>query len=140
MDFKQAHQPSVPCKLTFTKPSLTHQCFSHECNINNLLKNYQKTGLITHLNKYQGQYTDNMPVNYHEAMNQIISADEAFNSLPSEIRSKFQNDPGQFLEFAMDPKNKTEMAELGLINKPDPAHEVPPDPEPKPPKKTKEET
>ena len=47
-------------------------------------------------------------------MNQIIAAQEAFNSLPSDIRKKFDNDPAEFLEFVSDEKNNDEMIQMGL--------------------------
>jgi hypothetical protein len=42
--------------------------------------------------------------------------------LPSDIRAKFDNDPGEFFEFCTDPKNADEMVQLGL-------REAPPSPE-----------
>ena len=47
-------------------------------------------------------------------MNQIIAEQEAFNSLPSDIRKKFDNDPAEFLEFVSDEKNNDEMIQMGL--------------------------
>ena len=39
---------------------------------------------------------------------------KAFDALPAELRERFENDPGKFVEFCLDPKNKDEAVELGL--------------------------
>ena len=37
-----------------------------------------------------------------------------FADLPSSIRTKFNNDPAQYLDFVQDPEKLEEMRELGL--------------------------
>ena len=77
---------------------------------------YQKTGLHSHVSHHQGNYGDFMQAtDYHTAMNQIIAAGDAFNSVPAEIRAHFENDPGKFLAFVQDPENESGMRELGLL-------------------------
>lgn len=105
----------IRSSVAFVKPSLTKQSFKDECDISNIMSKYQKTGLITHVKRHGGNYSDlSDVVDYHDAMNRIIKAQDAFNSLPSSIRAKFNNDPGQFVEFVSNPKNEKEMIELGL--------------------------
>ena len=41
-------------------------------------------------------------------------AQDMFESLPADIRTKFGNDPGRFLDFVEDPQNEEELIELGL--------------------------
>ncbi|WNK14507.1 MAG: internal scaffolding protein [Microvirus sp.] len=98
-------------------PMITKQEFAQECDINHIMAKFQKTGLIDHVNKYPGGYGDftNLPTDYQSALNQIIQADEMFLSLPSGIRKQFENDPGQFLEFAENPANAEKMRDLGLL-------------------------
>lgn len=96
--------------------SLTQQCFKDECDINNIMARWVKDGLTTHVNRYQGRYEDvSTAEDYHTSLNRVIAAQEAFESLPATIRSKFENDTGKFLEFVGDPTNKDAMAELGLL-------------------------
>lgn len=97
--------------------SRTKQSFSAECDINNIMAKYQKTGLVSHVAQHQGNY-DNLPsnVDYHENMNAMIAADEAFASLTSSIRSKFHNDPAEFLEFVHNDDNADELVEMGLAH------------------------
>ena len=118
-------------KVSFDSPqgeSMTKQSFRDECDINVLMRRYEKTGLLDHVNTHQGDYGDfiNAP-DFHTAMNQILTAEHMFQSLPARIRARFANDPGAFLEFAQNPENADEMAELGLIPAPGPSE---PDTEP----------
>lgn len=43
------------------------------------------------------------------------SAGAAFMTLPAKTRLMFENDPEQFVSFAMDPKNADTMREWGLL-------------------------
>lgn len=102
--------------IKFTEPGLTKQEFREECDINNIMKRYEKDGVLTHFNKYQGQYGDFADVSeYHEAMNKVVAADTMFMSLPASIRDRFGNDAGKFLDFVGDEKNLKEMHEMGLL-------------------------
>lgn len=98
---------------------ITEQEHKDECDINNILKKYQTTGLIEHVAKYQGDYHDCIGVgDYLEAQQKIVHAQEMFASLPSQIRERFANEPSQFLEFVQNEDNKDEMIKLGLMNPP----------------------
>jgi len=115
--------------------SMTKQSFANECDINNIMKRYEKDGVLNHLNTFQGNYGDfTGAVEYHEAMGIVARADQMFMTLPAEIRAKFGNDPGAFVEFATNPKNLDEMVSMGLANPPKVA-DIPPvapvDPAPK---------
>jgi phage internal scaffolding protein len=97
-------------------PSLTKQASKDETDINFIMKKYQKTGIVEHVNEFQGNYQDvsgSQP--YQESLNQVIAAQAAFDSLPSSVRAKFQNDPGVFLTFVNTPGNRDELIKLGLI-------------------------
>lgn len=97
---------------------ITKQAFKDECDINNLLSKYQKTGLVTHVNNFKGEYLNlSQPVDYQTALNVVINADAAFASLPSSIRKKFDNDPHEFLQFTTNPDNHDAMVEMGLVPK-----------------------
>lgn len=99
-----------------TLPSMTKQEFAAECDINNIMAQYNRTGLVNHVSKYQGRYVDVCgAVSFQEAQNIVLRAQEAFMSLPAEVRGKFENDPGAFLDFVSDPSNKDEMRKLGLL-------------------------
>lgn len=100
--------------------SRVKQAFKDECDINRIMAKYQKTGLIDHVRENKGNYEDytNVPESYHEACTQVIAAEEMFMTIPSSIRAKFANDPGQFLAFVEDEKNYDALVEMGLTIKP----------------------
>lgn len=96
--------------------SLTHQSFKDECDISNIMNRYQKTGLVAHMTKANALYGDFSDVpDYQAALNIVIEAEEAFMELPAQVRLKFDNDPGKFLEFVHNPDNRAEMVEMGMI-------------------------
>lgn len=123
-------------------PSMTKQSFVAECDINNILKQFKTSGMLSHVNAQaaQGRYMD-LPteVDFQESLNTVIQAEDAFASLPSKLRSRFGNDPSEFLAFCTDPANKDEMRTLGLLNPlspsppPEPPASVASDPLPSPP-------
>lgn len=105
--------------LDCSDKSLTKQSFAAECDINTIMRKFEKTGLIDHNAKHGGSYGDFLAApEYHEACNAVLAADAAFMSLPSGLRKRFNNDPAAFLEFAQDPANQEAMAELGLTKPP----------------------
>jgi hypothetical protein len=57
---------------------------------------------------------------YKEALEMINSSMESFMGLPSDIRKLFDNDPGEFFEFATNPANADKMVEMGLASSPAP--------------------
>lgn len=98
-------------------PSRTKQEFARECDINNIIKHFSVSGMLSHVNAKaaSGQYLD-LPdaFDFQESMNIINQAEAAFMSLPAKLRDRFGNDPTQFLEFTHDPANLDEMRKLGL--------------------------
>lgn len=98
--------------------SRAKQSFKAQCDINTIMKKYEKTGLIDHV-KTGGTYGDFTQVtDYHTALNQIQAAEEAFMTLPASLRGRFENDPAQLISFLEDPKNKKEAISLGLVEAP----------------------
>lgn len=111
----------------FTQPTRAKQAHKAECDINTILKGYQKTGLVTHLAKHGGRYAD-LPSNpdYQEAQNTLIAVQEAFNSLPSSVRKRFANDPAGFLAYVQDPANAEDLVKMGLATRSTPAEQMEP--------------
>ena len=54
-------------------------------------------------------------IDYHTAMNQIRQADADFMQLPAEVRARFDNDAGTFLDFFNNPDNYEEARKLGFL-------------------------
>nr|QJB20663.1 MAG: internal scaffolding protein [Microvirus sp.] len=97
------------------KPSKTQQQFKDSCDMEKIMSNYRKTGQLPPSGR-RGVYLDTtiLPQDYQSALNIIIEAETVFESLPSETRKRFQNDPKKLLEFVSDPKNHEEAKQLGL--------------------------
>ena len=107
-----------PITGVLTKPvSRVKQSFVPECDINNILKQYSVTGQIRHISAKaaQGAYLD-LPdeVDYQTALQIVKDGSDAFATLPSKTRERFDNDPTNFLDFMANPANREEAIKLGL--------------------------
>ena len=106
------------CVAIECKGGLTEQNHRDACDVHHIVRKYDQTGLIQHVNTAVAQYGDFTEVNeYQESLNTVIRAQDAFDQLPAKIRAKFNNDPGEFFEFATNPANLQEMVDLGLAEK-----------------------
>lgn len=52
---------------------------------------------------------------YQSAMNAIVAARESFDAMPAAVRSRFHNDPQEFVVFTSDVANRAEAEKLGLV-------------------------
>lgn len=95
----------------------TQQQFKNECDINQILKKYQKTGAFNHANTHSPNYDFASALDFRESMEIVQNAQSMFQELPSSIRAKFHNNPEEFLDFTQNPENASEMVSLGLIPK-----------------------
>jgi len=106
---------SADSTFVFSKPSLAKQSFRDECDINNILRQFNVTGQLP-VGSVQPQYGDFSGItDYQSALNAVMAAQDSFLQLPAKVRAKFDNDPALFLEFASDEANKDEMKALGLL-------------------------
>lgn len=114
---RKNYEPSVPVDLDCSvEPSHTKQEFRDECDINNIMKKYERTGELPNMikeNPIYGDFSD--PIDLQSAMDIVVHAQTQFNNLDAHIRERFDNSPVKFLEFTSDPKNAQEMAKMGLM-------------------------
>lgn len=101
--------------LQFTEDSKTRQSFKEECDINNILKQYIRTGVLTFTNKHAPQYGDFPAYDLKEALQVVKDANAMFADMPAVLRKRFNNNPEEFLEFIQSPDNRAEAEILGLI-------------------------
>ena len=99
-------------------PTMTKQSFAKECDINEIMKKYLKTGVVEHVNKHGGTYGDCPASTFQEALALVEQADAHFSELPAEARRRFKNDPASFLGFMENPENREEAILLGLVEAP----------------------
>lgn len=107
-----SNESGVACE----EPSLAQQHFKDECDINNILRQFNITGLLPEapLSPRYGDFTG--IVDYHTALNAVIAAEDGFMTLPAELRAKFDNDPENLINFLNDESNKDEAVKLGLVD------------------------
>ena len=60
---KSAYSKKERVQLVNDEPSLTKQSFQNECNINSIMKKWEKTGLLPHSRSSQPRYGDFSNVN-----------------------------------------------------------------------------
>ena len=98
--------------------SLTQQHFKDETDINNILRQFNITGLLPE-SPLAPRYGDFTGIgDYHSALNAVIAAEDGFLALPAELRARFANDPAQLIDFMSDENNRDEAVQLGLLDPP----------------------
>lgn len=118
----------------------TEQSHKDTCDINKIIANYDRQGIISHVTKIEAKFGDMTGSDFKTMSDQIIEAKRMFNGLPSKIREEFENNPAKLLEFMEDPNNRDRAIELGLIDEMTPASKdglgehvkIEPNPEPNP--------
>lgn len=93
--------------------NMTEQSHKDECDINFILRDYQKTGFIRHAKDNPGVYDDISGQDFQDAMNIVAKANSLFNGLPSSVRKRFQNDPARFHDWARNAPEQ-ELNKLGV--------------------------
>ena len=95
--------------------SRVEKSHKHEVNINTIMAKARK-GIPIPVSRGGGMYGDfTGAMDYHSTLQRIDEAMDMFAALPASIRSRFQNEPGQLIEFLSNPENEDKAIELGLI-------------------------
>lgn len=101
--------------LVCDDPSLAQQHARDETDINTIVRRFGLTGELPS-NVRSPQYGDFLEASdYHTSMNLIRAADAAFMALPADVRTRFNNDAGAFVDFVSDDQNRAEAEKLGLV-------------------------
>ena len=104
---------------TFEGESLTQQHFAADADINNIIAKYASTGVLgdpLNPGTITPMFDDFTNVlDYHTAQTYIANALQSFAALPSDLRLRFNNDPGQLIAFIQDDNNREEAVRLGII-------------------------
>lgn len=120
--------PSAPVEVAFfcekrgqalpdgTPQYTTEQSHQRECDVNEIIKRYDKTGLIDHVTKFEAAYGDVSGLEFRSALELVNQASSSFMALPASVRAYFENSPEKLLTFMEDPLNRNKAIELGLIN------------------------
>lgn len=124
MRFRSAYdglnrQISDSTALSDFEPTLAQQQFKDDSDPNVIMKQFARTNDPTLLQQTSPRYGDFSSVTtYQDSLNTVITAQAAFDALPSALRRRFSNDPVQLLAFVSDVRNTDEAIRLGLVSKP----------------------
>lgn len=116
--------PQIKCKFHLeedgtTSPGRTKQSFKEEADINNIVKRHGLDKIRAITSNIKAEYGDYTTINeYQESLDLVNRSRENFAQLPSEIRTRFGNNPGLFNEFVTNPENAEELYKLGLAKRP----------------------
>lgn len=119
MDFRAAYERCEHKGKVFVSPSKTQQHFKDECDVNKIIARYSTTGIIPDelIRSGEGVYGDFSNIEDFQTMqNKIIKARESFESLPSAIRRRFNDDPAQLIDFVSNKDNYDEAVKLGIVS------------------------
>lgn len=97
--------------------TVTQQAGKDACDINQIMARFVKTGVMDHVREHGPEYGFASSDTFNDSMQIVAKANSMFEDLPSQIRTKFENDPAKFLDFVQDEKNQEEMQEMGLAIK-----------------------
>jgi phage internal scaffolding protein len=116
--FVSAYSVKIQTPLTFPENSPhTRQEFKAESDINTIMSQYARTGEMPKINELAPQFLDvSQNMDFQTHMNYVREAQELFDALPSQVRNRFQNDPGAFIDFTSDENNRSELAKMGLLS------------------------
>lgn len=94
------------------EPSMTRQADAAECDINNIMKRYEKTGILPPYTS-PGFFADVSDMgDFHAVMDTVAKTRAIFEQFPAEFRASFGNDVAEFVNWATDPANAGELKSL----------------------------
>ncbi len=93
----------------------TEQFHKNECDVNQIISKYDRTGLISHISRFEGKFGDTTEADFKTAMDLVTRSQTMFMELPNHIRKRFKNSAKDLLKFMEDPDNRQEAITLGII-------------------------
>lgn len=103
----------------FCGPSRVKESFQKECDVNVIIARYKKTGHLEHARANPGVFSDVSQIeDYPGMVRRLKFAQDSFDDLPSDLRTRFRNDPAELIAFVSDDDNRDEAVKLGLVAKP----------------------
>lgn len=98
-----------------SEPLITDQSGAREADVNNIMLHYTKSGMLPQI-QIQGSYSDNSNTpSLEDAFRIAKSAQDAFYTLPPNIRRLMDNDPSQLENFVANPNNADVLLKEGVL-------------------------
>lgn len=95
MKIRHAYSPSEGGKMKPKGKSLTRQSFKDETDVNQIIERHRGPIPVAQFTDEIIEFPENF--SYHEALNAVNGADEAFLTLPADLRAAHDNDPGRLI-------------------------------------------
>ncbi len=91
------------------------QSMKDECNVNLIVANFVKTGMINHIQKGLPVFADvSEMTDYRTAIETVRGVEEYFAGLPAVVRARFENDAVGFMEYLESGADEKDLQALGL--------------------------
>ena len=114
---KWCQRPGARDKKTGKILYFTEQSHKAMCDVNNIVAKYDKTGIITHVQKIEARFGDVTGLEFRRAQDIYVNAQAMFDNLPANIKKRFNQNAGELLAFMENEENREEAIELGLIKR-----------------------
>lgn len=103
--------------LDCSTPQLTDQSDLKSSDINNIVNQFLRTGVLPNTREQRANYLDTtqQPTSLAEVYDIARRANDAFLDLPAEVRKMMDNDPANLEQFVQDEQNKDLLLKHGLI-------------------------
>ena len=112
--FHAFHTPDDPGIIN-TEPSLTQEHFADSCDINKIMGDYQYTGIMPEKpGAIYGDFTT--AEDFRTALQTVVETQNNFLSMPPDVRSRFGNDPANFIAFCENSDNLPELHRMGFTS------------------------
>lgn len=97
-------------------PDRTRQSEAAATDVNGIVARFRTTGMLPQ--RSDAFYADVYSMgDYRDAVTQVAAAERRFMQLPAAVRSRFDNDPSAFVDFAMNPGNREELVRMKLLER-----------------------
>lgn len=113
MKFRTSRSEPMLQPFHFQKDSMVQEQFAYDCDINNIVAGM--TSPMPMRQPVSDEVKKFSPDMYEQALLTKAKAENAFMELPSNVRTFFENDPKNMLEFISKPENQEKCIELGLM-------------------------
>lgn len=103
--------------LDCDRPILTEQTHKELTDINNIMENYVKTGMLPNYSGSPLLYIDetNQPT-FEQAHDSIAYARHRFDQLPTSLKNELQNDYRKLEAWLTNPDNQDRAIKMGLLH------------------------
>ena len=115
--FALPHRPSPMVDEIVFGESKTEQSHKDSCDINLIVAGalHNPAQLLDKSLKPDVFADFSESLSFTDMANKVCEAKSAFEDLPSDVRSRFKNDPSRLIDFVADENNALEAHELGLL-------------------------